>query len=92
MIFLLWCVCGGFLGHFLESNYLGILVKTNYEKPVDSAQDVYDRGLTVIVNPGAQADVERLKNSPSTPPIIRALAERTIVPKVFFISNLFFFS
>ena len=48
MIFLLWCVCGTFLLHMLESNYLTMLVKQNYEKPVDSAQDVLDRGFTII--------------------------------------------
>ena len=82
MIFLMWCVCGGFLLHMLESNYLTMLLKTNYEKPVDSAEDVLDRGLKVISGPGVESMVEMLKNSPL--PLIRAFAERTVVPKVTF--------
>ena len=83
----MWCVCGGFLLHFLESNYLGILVKTNYENPVDNAQDILDRGLLVITVPGSDSVVEMLKNSPF--PLTRRIAEWTDVPKVilFYINN-----
>ena len=82
MALLLWCVCGGFLLHFLESNYLGILVKVNYEKPVDTAQDVVDRGLEVIFVPAGGGLVEESKNSPFA--LIRSMAELTVVPKVIF--------
>ena len=82
MALLLWCVCGGLLLHFLESNYLGILVKTNYENPVDNAQDILDRGLIVISALGTESKVEIFENSPF--PIARAIAERTVVPKVIF--------
>ena len=80
MALLLWCVCGGFLLHFLESNYLGILVKVNYEKPVDTALDVVDRGLGVITTPGGASVVEELKNSPFA--LTRSIAELTVIPKV----------
>ena len=63
--------------YFLESNYLGILLKTNYEKPVDTAQDILDRGLTVISPPGSKAIIEMLKRSSSA--VTRALAEMTVV-------------
>ena len=79
MVFLLWCVCGGFLLHFFGANYLSILVKPNYEKPIDTAEDILDRGLTIIFFPGTESIVESMKNSPSN--ISRELAERTIVPK-----------
>ena len=82
MIFLLWCVFGGLLLHFFECNLLDILLKTNYEKPVDSAQDVLDRGLTIIRYPGSKAIVEDMKKSHSS--ITRTLAERSIVAKVIF--------
>ena len=82
MVLLLWCVCGGLLAHMLEANYLTILLKPNYEKPIDTAQDVIDRNLTVIFPYGYESRVEILKNSPSN--ITRTLAERTIVPKVIF--------
>ena len=32
----------------LESNYLTMLLKPTYGKPVDSKQDILDRGLNVI--------------------------------------------
>ena len=82
MVFLLWCVCGGLLQHFFECNILDILLKTNYEKGVDTAQDVLDLRLAVIYPPGTESKVEILKNSPSS--VTRELAERTVVAKVLF--------
>ena len=66
-----------------EANFLSILLKPSYEKAVDTAQDVLDRGLTVILPPGTESGVEILKNSPSI--ITRTLAERSVVPKVIFL-------
>ena len=82
MVFLLWCVCGGFLLHFFECNILDILLQTNYEKAVDTAQDVLDRRLTVLYYPGMESKVEILKNSPSV--VTRELAKMSVVPKVIF--------
>ena len=65
-----------------ESNYFTMLMKISYEKPVDSAQDILDRGLRVIYPEGAESTLEIEKNSPSY--ITRTLAERTIVAKVIF--------
>ena len=65
-----------------ECNYLTVLMKPTYEKPVDTAQNVLDRGLRVINYPGGESVVEMLKNSPYI--ITRTLAERTIVAKVIF--------
>ena len=82
MVLLLWCVCGGFLVHMFEANYLTILLKPNYEKPVDTARHIIDRGLGLITYPGTGSIVDALKNSPIK--ITRELAERTKVPKVIF--------
>ena len=82
MVLLLWCVCGGLLAHMLEANYLTILLKPSYEKAIDTAQDILDRNLTVIYNPGGESLVEMLRNSQDN--ITRRLAERTIVPEVIF--------
>ena len=65
-----------------ESTYFTMLMKPTYEKPVDSAEDVIDRGLSVISYTGAESLVEAFKNSPYY--ITRTLAERTIVPEVIF--------
>ena len=80
MVLLLWCVCGGFLLHMFEANFLTILLKPSYEKPIDTAEDVMNRGLSVIQTTGTEAVVEILKNSPSK--IIREVAELTEIPKV----------
>ena len=84
MVLLLWCVCGGLLLHMLESNFLTILLKPNYEKYVDTAEDVINRGLGVIFSPGMESMKKTLMNSPYYG--VRTLAERTIVPKVIFCS------
>ena len=79
IVLLLWCVCGGFLLHMFEANFLTILLTPNYEKAIDTAEDVMNRNLTVIYGPGYESIVEIFKNSPSN--ITRTLAERTIVCK-----------
>ena len=66
----------------LECNYLSILMKPTYEKPVDTAEDIIDRGLDIIRYPGNKAIVEDMKKSTSI--ITRTLAERSIVPEVIF--------
>ena len=65
-----------------ESNYFTMLMKPTYEKPVDTPQDVLDRGLKVIYTPASESLVEIMKNSPSA--VHRDLAELTVVPKVIF--------
>ena len=76
----MWCVCGGFLLHILECNYLTVLVKPVYEKPIDTAEDIIERGLKIIDFPGTESMVETLKKSPF--PLTRKLAENTYVAKV----------
>ena len=82
MVLLLWCVFGGLLLHMLEANFLSILLKPVYEKPIDTAEDVLARGLAIIVGEGREGIVELWKNSPSK--ISRDLAASTIVPNVIF--------
>ena len=80
----MWCVCGGFLLFFLECNYLTILVKPNYEKPVDTAKDVLDRGLTVVWYPYYEEWREMLLNQ-NLSKTSKDLAEITYVSKVSYI-------
>ena len=80
----MWCVMGGFLLHILECNYLTILVKPVYEKPIDTAEDIIERDITIMGMPGTESIVETLKKSPF--PLTRALAERTDVPEVVILS------
>ena len=80
MVLLMWCVWGGFLLHILECNYLTVLVKPVYEKPIDTAEDIIERGIKIIYSPGTESMVETLKKSPF--PLTRKLAENTYVTKV----------
>ena len=80
MVFLLWAVMGTFLFHILECNFLTILIKPNYEKPVDTAEDIIERGLNIIGIPWTTALIVDMKKSPSK--IIRDLAEVYVVPEV----------
>ena len=64
----------------LESNYLTMLMKPNYEKPVDTAQDILDKNLKILIGPGYSAILEMEKNSLFN--VTRALADRTILSKV----------
>ena len=66
MTFLLWCVCGGLLLQMFESTFLSMLIKPVYETPINTAQDVLDRGLTVVSSPESESLVEIEKNSPSS--------------------------
>ena len=85
MTFLLWCLCGGLLLHMFESTFFSMLMKPVYETPIDTAQDILDRGLTVIYLRESESIQEIEKNSASY--ITRQLAERGIVPKVIFCSG-----
>ena len=80
LMLLFWAVCGSFLLHMFESNYFTMLMKPSYEKPVDSAQDVIDRGLAVIALPGAESLVKIWMDFPHY--TTRTLAEMTIIAKV----------
>ena len=71
-----------------ESTYFTMLMKPTYEKPVDSAEDVIDRGLRVIKITGTESSVKILLNSPFYN--IRTLAERTTVAKVIFFKIIIF--
>ena len=73
----MWCVMGGFLLHILECNYLTVLIKPVYEKPIDTAEDILERGLKIIDTPGTQDKIDPLKQSSSQ--LIRTIAVNTII-------------
>ena len=65
-----------------ESNYFTMLMKPTYEKPVDTAEDIIDRGLEVLFIPGMASNREDMLDSPYY--LTRTLAERTYVAEVIF--------
>ena len=80
LVLLMWCICGGFLLHILECNLLTVLVKPTHEKPVNSAEDIIERGLTIILLPGTKALVEMARKSPYQS--MRQMAELSYITTV----------
>ena len=69
----------------LESNYLTILLTPTYEKPVDTPEDIIERGLTLLYNPRSEGMKNAMLNSDNK--LDRDLAARTYVSKVYFQIN-----
>ena len=82
MTMLMWCVMGGFLLHILECNILATLLKPYYEKRIDTAEDIIERDISILVGPGSESLVEALRKSPF--PLTRAIAENNYVCEVGF--------
>ena len=80
MVLLLWCIWGGFLLHILECNYLRVLLKPTYGKPVDPAEDIIERGLKIIKGITSGSLFETAKRSPYES--VRKLAELSYIPTV----------
>ena len=68
---------GGFILHFLLSNYLTVLLRPSYEKPVDTTKDMIERGITPFHN----SEVFRQMMAASPNPNMQELARRLITSK-----------
>ena len=47
-VLITWATFGGLLIHFYLSNFRTMLLMPQYAKPVDSAQDILDRGISRV--------------------------------------------
>ena len=54
LVYTIWAVFGGFILHFLLSNYLSVLLTPTYEEPVENAADLIKRDISPILWPGGQ--------------------------------------
>ena len=79
LVFTIWTVFGGFILHFLLSNYLTVLLKPSYEEPVETAADLINRGLTPIMWPTAQ--IYRQFFAASSDPIYQEISRRLVIAK-----------
>ena len=61
-----------------------MLLKPVYEEPVDTAEDIIERGLTIIKGPNTASIVETSKKSLFES--VRQMAELSYVPTVFILS------
>ena len=77
LLWLMWAVCGGFfITNFILCNYLKVLVKPVFEKPVDSSEDVVTRGLIPYMHPGTGVWKKVMSKMPDPYPV---LAETMII-------------
>ena len=78
-VLLIWAFVGSFLVYAFLANFLGMLIKPMKDKPIDTAQDVLDKGMIPITPWAGEYYVDLLKNSPN--PVYQQLAKRVVVPK-----------
>ena len=79
LVYTIWAVFGGFILHFLLSNYLTVLLRPNFEEPVDTAADILRLNITPVVQPNHNIYRQMFANSPD--PIYQELSRRLVVAK-----------
>ena len=79
LVFTIWAVFGGFILHFLLSNYLTVLLRPSYEEPVETAADLLKRDITPIIIPGGE--IYRQIFEASSDPDYQEIARRLVVAK-----------
>ena len=81
LVYTIWAVFGGFILHFLLSNYLTVLLRPNYEEPVDTAADLIRRNLVPVVRNNEEIFRQIFANSPD--PDYQELSRRLCVAEQF---------
>ena len=79
MVFTIWAVFGGFILHFLLSNYLTVLLRPSFEEPVDTAADLIKRDIIPFLPPGADYLIRFFADAPD--PIYQEISRRFVTTK-----------
>ena len=79
LVFTIWAVFGGFILHFLLSNYLTVLLRPSYEKPVETAADLIKRDLTPFMQPGGYMFKQIF--TASSDPVFQEISRRLVIAK-----------
>ena len=79
LVFTIWAVFGGFILHFLLSNYLTVLLRPKYEEPVDTAADLIKRNITPFLTPGS--NIYRQLFAASSDPVYQEISRRLVIAK-----------
>ena len=80
LVFTIWAVFGGFILHFLLSNYLTVILRPSFEEPVETAGDLVKRNITPFTGPsGVQSWTNLFSSSPN--PDYQALSGKIIFAK-----------
>ena len=77
LVFVIWAVFGGFILHFLLSNYLTVLLRPSYEKPVETAEDLINRNIIPFCAEGGEIFRQFFADSPD--PIDQEISQRLLV-------------
>ena len=70
---------GGFILHFLLSNYLTVLLRPRYEEPVETAADLIKRDITPFVWPGGELFKQLF--AASSDPNYQEISRRLVISK-----------
>ena len=79
LVFTIWAVFGGFILHFLLSNYLTVLLRPSYEEPVETAADLIKRDITPFLFPGTEIYKEFF--AASSDPVYQEISKRLVIAK-----------
>ena len=79
LVFTIWAVFGGFILHFLLSNYLTVLLRPSYEEPVETAADLIKRDITPFYMPGGE--ILRQNFAASSDPNYQEISRRLVIAK-----------
>ena len=70
---------GGFILHFLLSNYLTVLLRPSYEEAVETAADLIKRDITPFQIPGGEIILQFF--AASTDPNYQEISKRLVIAK-----------
>ena len=70
---------GGFILHFLLSNYLTVLLRPRYEEPVETAADLIKRNITPFYMPGGYYYIQFF--AASSDPDYQEISQRLVIAK-----------
>ena len=79
LVYIIWAVFGGFLMHIILSNYLTVLLKPEFETPVDTTKDLVSRNIIPYYIPGGHIWKQFFADSPD--PLYQIIAEKLIIPR-----------
>ena len=79
LVFTIWAVFGGFILHFLLSNYLTVLMMPSCEVPVETAKDLINRNIIPFIFPMSEIYTQIF--AASSDPIYQEISRRLVVAK-----------
>ena len=79
LVFTIWAVFGGFILHFLLSNYLTVLLRPRYEEPVETAADLIKRDITPFYGP--KGAIYKQFFAASSDPVYQEISRRLVIAK-----------